>query len=386
MAFRIVTAVLCAGVVAAAFGQKGVPDLLYHGSKSTGDIRSTGLGGSGCALPEGALSAWRNPALPHAYCKDSQFKGLLTGLSYAQSGPVYDGSVVTFGGGYSMGKKGTVLNLYRYLKGGENQQTDYQAMVTYAGQMFEKSDKQGSVDYGANVRYEQANWRTHGWPDLYATHSDTTVPLVTGDTSFAPSYGSVLEKRVLLDVGFYQANVLNNLDFALVLRNLAGYVWRDARPSTTPRVDTVATDVDTVRGTVYDNEYKNTDDWIDGWYRSVTVGASFRSMLAKGKLVLRIPFELEVLGLFSREDNHTMFRCGLEAEIAQRVALRFGYAREPSVALLTEFRPGTSSPIRRGSMENENRISGGAGLRIRGLTIDGSFSSQAFGVGATFTY
>jgi hypothetical protein len=36
---------------------------------------------------------------------------------------------------------------------------------------------------------------------------------------------SIRDKRALLDIGFFQPHIFENMDFGLVIRNLLGYVW-----------------------------------------------------------------------------------------------------------------------------------------------------------------
>jgi hypothetical protein len=367
-------------IVAGAFAAKdGAVDLTYHASRPMGDPRASALAGAGLAMPGGALTVFTNPALVHSYCKAGKYKGMLSGASYGQYDPVYDGNVVTAGAGYYSGPKGTALNMYRYLQGAEDQQTDYQVIATYAGQMFEKSDKQGAVDYGINIRYEQANWNTYGLPwmrDSLWHERDSTWVLVNplDDSSNVPN-GSVLEKRLMMDIGFFQANIFENLDFGLALHNIAGYIWGTERPQPIAYRDSI--DDTTARtGTRYDTESRTTDRWIDSWYRRLSVGAVFHTRVWKDKLLLQIPLDLEFVGIFERgKHTHTLFRCGIEAVLSQRFAFRFGYGRQPDVVRIGE------------DPENINVFTGGLGVSIvKGLTIDGFIGLDQWGVGVSYTY
>jgi hypothetical protein len=44
--------------------------------------------------------------------------------------------------------------------------------------------------------------------------------------------GLVRDRRLLLDIGFFQENVWPNIDFGLTMRNLLGYVWSSENPDT----------------------------------------------------------------------------------------------------------------------------------------------------------
>ncbi len=356
--FLSLSAMLTLTAVAAGNASGGEnPDLLFHTGHAPADIRFAGLAGSGCALPTGVLSAFYNPALIHSVAKQSTINGLLTGLSYAQQTPMYDRHVVTLGAAYGGKEQGTVGNLYRYMQGDDEQQTDYQTMATYAGQLFDKSSDQGPVDYGVNIRYDQANWNTYGHPTLYSTlyaPGDTTVY-----DSSTVSRGNILEKRLLLDLGFYQSSIMNNLDFGLVLHNLFGYTWGEQRPTVESVYDSLGAD-SIVYGRRCTGEYHDIGGWIDSWYRRVTIGVLFHSILMEGNLVLRIPLDVEVIGLFNRDgpDRVWRFRCGAEATYRTHFVFRLGYARRPWLAEVG-VQP-----------ENAHRFTGGFALQLRSFTID----------------
>jgi len=370
-----------AAVAAAAWCQVGVPDLLFHADRpAMSDTRAAGMAGAGCALPGGPLTVYANPALVHSYGKGVGLHGLLSAASYAQLGPLYDGSVVTAGAGYYGDKKGTAVNMYRYLHGHDDDQTDYQTSVVYANQLFESGEKQGPVDIGIAMRYEQANWRVYGLPTLYKyTCEFDTVPERRASTytpvaTYPAGVGSVLEKRLLFDIGFFQPHITPNIDFALVLHNLFGYVWNE----TSPQVEGVSVEdtsgLDTA-GARYVYDYESTNGWIDGWYRRLTLGALFYSDIVKNKFMLRVPLDLEFIGLFQRGHvTHTMFRVGVEVEFRSMIFLRAGYGREPELLEITV------------DPENCNVVTGGLGFHYRGLTVEGCFGSSLWGLGVSFCY
>jgi hypothetical protein len=366
--------ILAVGVSA----QSGVPDLLFSGSRMMGDLRAGGMANAGSALESGALSVFANPALVHAYCRTNEYKGLVSGLSYGRTRPLYDKSLVTFGAGYHNETKGTVVNTYRYLEGNHETQTDYQAVVTYAGQLFRRNEDHGAVDFGINARYEQANWRTTGF-----TSFDTLVRPAGAQSTWdtlpgrdAVDDGRLLEKRLMFDLGFYQSSVANNLDFSLVLHNLVGYIWRDISPTVEYRaqIDEDTATADTI-AYAYNTDPYTTEGWMESWYRRLTVGIVLRSIVVPGKLTIRIPMDLEFAGLFDRDrPTHVMFRCGMEAELFKYVVLRGGYGRQPWYVQMGK------------GPENENVYGGGLGFHFRGLSIDGFLTNQEWGAGLSFNY
>lgn len=366
---------LCAGSVSAA--DEGFADLVYHSVRAPSDARLAAMAGSGSALRSGAMSVFVNPALCHAYAKMRRVRGLLAGITYAQQEPVYDGHVVTLGGGYATGDKGTIINLYRYVQGKPDVQTDYQVVASYGGQMFQKAEKQGAVDYGVNIRYEQSNWDSYDLPELY------TRRIVGGDTTFSDTSwvasNNRLEKRLAMDVGFFQADVITNLDFGLVLHNILGYRWGEERPQVVAEryldTDTLPPDTVLVDRLYYDNQYVNTDGWIESWYRRLTVGVAFSSFVFENRIELRVPADLELIGLFEGDrDTHLMFRCGIEADILTKVQLRFGYARQPR-------------RVERGvDPVNQHYFSGGLGVSVKWLNADLFIGKNEWGLGATVAY
>ncbi len=356
-------------------GQSGVPDLVFHGGRMMGDVRVGGMATSGSGLASGAFSVWSNPALVDAYCREQKLSGLVSGLSYAHSGSLYDGHVVSGGAGYHGEEKGTIVNMYRYLQGNGEPQTDYQSVITYAGQMFDRGERQGPVNYGVNIRYEQANWKTTGLPTLYSgwLPPDSTE-WQTYDSVAAPP-GSLLERRLMLDLGFFQSNILTNLDLGLVFHNLFGYVWREIRPTAVQTVSYHDVDTaDTVTWT-YRGDYRTENGWTDSWHRRMTVGLAFHSNVLPGRLAVRVPLDVEFVGLFERErETHVMFRCGAEVELKEILILRGGYGREPD---LVEY---GRNP------KNEHVYGGGLGVRWRGLHVDAFLTNREWGFGASFDY
>jgi hypothetical protein len=174
---------------------------------------------------------------------------------------VYDKHGVVAGGAYRNPKGGTVANIYRYLQGDEGTQTDYQVLAGYSGQLFPRSANQGAVTYGINVRYEQVNWdRLHLAPcsTWYVVDQE---PYPHG--SSVVDEGNATQKRLLLDLGFYQKEVMNNLDFGVVAHNLFGYIWHEERPYVAEVFyDSIAggTDSGYVAGCRYVNQYRSYDD------------------------------------------------------------------------------------------------------------------------------
>jgi hypothetical protein len=116
---------------------------------------------------------------------------------------------------------------------------------------------------------------------------------------------------------------------------------------------------------------------MDGYYRRLTIGGAFHSNIVKGKVDLVIPADLEFLGLFDQSDPRNtavMFRCGIEANIVDRVALRFGYGREP-------YR------VERGTTPtNRNVFTGGAGFHYKGIGADAYIATSGWGAGASLNF
>ena len=339
------------------------------------------LGDAGIALPVDISGAMINPALLYSYRRSIEDVHGSVMVGYGRDS-VYDRHILPAGVSYSTAE-GSMGFFYRFLQNSSEMKQN-EMTLNISGQLAGTSDEQGAVDFGLNIRFENFDWPERpleGLPSNMITR-DSSGHLTVDTIGYSEKYtGNISENRLLFDIGFFQANVWPNTDFGLTLRNLFGYTWTKENPvigytdhDTVP--DSTKTDSVVVRSYYYKDKTSKSKSWTDGKYRTLAAGIVYRIEMAGGNLVLSLPLDIEVLGLF---DKNTKTRLtvhgGIQAKISQRFNLRIGYSRAPG-------------PIKTGLKEikNLNVFTGGAGISIAPVTLDFYISDQAFGATAGFDY
>lgn len=325
------------------------------------------LGDATVANPEDLLCGLDNPALVYGYFdkkKASKF-GMVAGYSRDS---LFDKHVIPFGIAYS-NSEAAIGGFYRGLFT-ETEKQQHEAVVNISGKLasplIDESgyESMGQVDIGVNIRYVWYNW-------------DSRV-LIPSDTMLKPvSNAAIHQKRLLFDVGLYQGDVSPNLDFALTLRNIFGYVWQKENPVIKDSVAvTIINATDTLRDTL--SRYTYTDakskGWINNEYRALTIGIVYHVNKSSQSWQLHLPIDLEMFGLFNKKvKNQYVFRGGLSATIRDHFSVRIGYSRAPG-------------PIQSGwkEIKKMNVFTGGAGLSINPFTLDFFLSDEAFGTTLRF--
>jgi hypothetical protein len=246
------------------------------------------------------------------------------------------------------------------------------------------------VNYGLNIRYDKLEWQTGPFDTLWSLHTYRNPADPRIISSIDSSYDTALEgnierQRLVLDLGFYQDNIGQGLDFGLTFHNLIGYVWSNETPSSSnihwdslvARIDSPS-DSDTVASldsNWYTQEESSFKTWIPSHNRRITAGFAFHKELLQDKAFVYLPVDFEIFNLFDRSVNtHVAFRTGLEVWMKERYCLRFGYARAPE-----EF------PEKPGDLSNENIFSGGAGVRASAFGADLYIRRSAWGLTTTLS-
>lgn len=332
---------------------------------------------AGIALPTGIFSGLINPALTFSnhQCMN-QYNGNVS-AGYGQDS-IFNRYILPAGLTYST-DEGSMGLFCRFMKG-EKSISQQEIVINFAGQMFTKSDNQGSVDFGMNFRFEKMVWenRPAQLQHFFANDSGEWIKEGSPETFSTSQNNSIRDKRALLDIGFFQPGILENIDFGLVVRNLLGYVW------TYGNSDTVF--YDTLRNSLgidsamektisFTNNKSSSRGWTGGINRTLTTGFTYHAAIGN-KMQLNIPLDFEFRGLFNKNiKNRCFFRGGLEADIAGHVMLRFGYARAPG-RLRSTWQ----------EIKNINIFTGGAGMRISSVSFDLYATSHAFGLNGSFNY
>jgi|GEM_PF-4751940 len=285
---------------------------------------SQSLGGAGTAMPKGGMQGLVNPALT-ASCKSS---GSIA-AGYGRD-DVFDKTALPFGAVIT-DNNGAMGFYYRFLDGNTGRVND--AAINFSGTLFQSSGTQGDVDLGINARYEHSVW-----PYIYDDENLNNTKLRSSS--------------LLLDVGFYQPQVMENLDFALVFRNLTGYSWSEVEGD------------------------EKTKGRISSRHRTVVVGCVYTLGFMGGNLLFLLPVDIEMNNLFKKSlPNRYTLRTGVEGRLGSSYTVRFGYAHAPEdpMELITDFSP-------------KNLFFGGVGVFVNPLQIDFFTGKNEWGITATWFY
>jgi hypothetical protein len=369
---------LLLAIAVSTFAQQGI-DLVFVTQRNFTSACLKALGDAGIALPGDISMGQNNPALLFSSCKsqgkgivslgygrDSLFNRHLLPISYAH--PKNDGA---FGG------------FYRF-QSGDGGLSQHEFTINFSGQLSDKVDVQGAVDYGVNIRYETMKDERHEKQQLpierrIIDRNGTSAFLSTIDSVACQYDGAAGARRCIVDIGFYQPDIMENVDFGLVIRNVIGYQWKKEHPfvawADSALRDTVITG-DTLsvvqRTYTFRDVTRKKKAWLPGKYRTLTLGALYRP--SNAPMQLFFPIDLEILGLFDTKiKNGFIFRGGVGAQLNEAFTLRIGYARQPKTILegVTTFK-------------NANIFTGGAGLAVAKMRFDCYFSQGAFGVTAVY--
>lgn len=334
------------------------------------------LADAGIALPDNISSGLINPALTFSnHHTKLNSSGTLSG-GYGQDS-IFNKHIIPVGITYST-DEGTLGLFYRYLKSTDDL-LQHEAVINIAGQLFTNSEDQGAVDFGVNLRFEKMTWNNRPSQRSIFFPDDTgkfTIENELQPPSDLP-VGYIRDKRVLIDIGFYQPRVWNNIDFGLTLRNIIGYVWSNGNTESV-HLDTLQSASGSDSAIVKDISFTGPGESSRGWTNSkdriLSAGIVYHCDL--GKIQLNIPIDLEVLGLFDKGmKNRFLFKGGMEAKIGQYIALRFGYSRMPGLVKTTME-----------EIKNVNVFTGGGGLRISALAVDFYLAQNVFGTTVSFDY
>lgn len=375
----------------------GKEDVFFASQHSAYDVRAAGTARAGVAIPGGIGSASTNPALPRAYARGLDLKGLMASAGYGRL-PVFDRHVVPAAIAFNSEEYGLFGLCGRYLDGG-TQQRQYELSVVYSGRMFDKSMDQGAVDFGVAIRYERMRWMYTGLDTLFSRHfsrsTDSEIGFVNDsiwpDTQ-VPSHGYLFQQRLILDVGLYQAKISDRVDFGVVFHNVLGRYWNQERPQVKSNVtdeqkahvyDEQGIPFDRVDEYVLETHYSDTmskvsSDWLASNHRRITAGIAFTTPILDDKVWLVVPVDLEMIGIFDRSfKTRFLFRSGVEAVIQERFAARLGYAREPEDVMRGD---GDDFP------KYSNVLTAGAGVIFSPVAIDFAVARSRWLVSVSVVY
>ncbi|MBN1760237.1 MAG: hypothetical protein JW863_18055 [Chitinispirillaceae bacterium] len=371
----ILTAVILIATVTAQS-----PDYTFMTQRSFTSSLLKSLGDAGTALAGDISMGLYNPSLFYSSLKNG--RGAVA-AGYGRDS-LFNRHIMPVAFGYTSGK-GAMGGYYRFLGGDKVHQNEM--TVNFSGVLFENADVQGAVDMGINFRFEKMVLDIDDIREMpverYRIDTAGNVHRIgTVDSTPEERSGRAEVKRFALDMGFFQPNFLEHLDFGLVLRNLLGYTWHRESPRMISSDSTIA---DSVSGTDtvarFDRHYRFIDEegytrsWFPGRYRSLLLGVVYR-LEPSASISLFFPVDMELMGLFDRKVKTAfVFRGGASVLINRMVALRVGYAREPKTILegLTSFK-------------NAHVFTGGAGIFVSSVSLDFFLSQKSFGFTAGYRF
>ena len=355
-----------------------------HSSNS----RYAGLSNAGVAIPEPVTGAVLNPSLVHAWHFNNETRYSASAAFERDS--VFSRYIISTGESWYINEKTTLGTVYRNLK---NSDDHYQNEVTLcvAGRLFDKTFNQGAVNLGFNVRFESVNWETglDSLPIVQKMFDDSGIIIPESTTTigkYKSSFNSHFDKdkRLLFDLGFFQDNIFQGLDFGLTFHNLLGFTWLSDKPVIKHKADTTYdTLTDTIPQSLIDSSY-HVAEWKDSKgrnkkvYKRMTVGLAYHANIIQNRVLILIPFDLEFIGLFDKKQKMKLgLHTGLEVWLTEKIGVRFGYALSPNYISGT---PGTIT------LESEHIFSGGASARFEHLSFDVYIQGQNWGVGSTVAF
>jgi len=319
------------------------------------------LGDAGIAYPNDILCGLQNPALIYSFFEQGKASNASIAAGYGRDS-LFDNSIIPAGVAFK-NKSGAMGFFYRGLFA-EQSKMQNEAILNFSGMLSGSSvdgkgnTEMGQVDFGVNIRYEWFVWKKR--------------PLGGIDLLELIDNGVLRQKRLLLDIGLYQSNVSNNLDFAMTMQNLLGYIWTEENPVVRDStVVTYLTSGDSVISHVpyYYRADVTSKGWIKNEYKALTFGIVYHINPGSVSWVVDLPIDFEMLGLFNKKvKNQYIFKGGIAATIQNHFSFRLGYSRTPG-------------PIRSGwkEIKGMNVFTGGAGISIDPVTLDLYLSDEVFG-------
>jgi hypothetical protein len=354
-------------------------DLVFRPQQNFTSARLKALGDAGVAYSGDISMGQNNPALLFSSCKDQE-NGMIV-VGYGRDS-LFNRHIMPLSFAHT-NAEGAIGGFYRF-QSGDCGLVQHEFTANFSGQLFDKADVQGAVDFGINVRYEIMKDKRHESRPLTVERytvdrNGTSTYRSTIDTVSGEYNGNAGIRRCIADIGFYQPDIMDRLDFGLVIRNLIGYQWKKQNPYVVAADsvvgDTIVTgDTLTVinRNHSFRYETKKGKAWLPGRYRTLTIGVLYRSV--NGPIQLLFPVDIEIMGLFDGKiKNSFVFRGGVAAQVNDAFTIRLGYARKPKTII-----EGVNL------IKNVNVFTGGAGLIVAQVAFDCYFSQDAFGVTAGF--
>lgn len=366
------------------FATVNEPDWIFITQRNFTSALLKGQGDAGIAFPGGISLGTVNPALFYSPGTQSGSKGQGFTAGYGRDS-LFNRHIIPLGATYRSGNS-VMAGFYRFLSGDAGS-TQHEFTGNLSGQLFSEANRQGAVDFGINIRIEQmVDTHSKQFPitKRIITQTNNAPRIQTIDSTTETALFSQHQRRMIVDIGFFQKSILQNLDFGLTIRNLLGYAWSREEPFTVTtdsalqKTDstqhTTQFEVQYVRTTTLRNAPNASKGWFQKRYRTLLLGIDFHSSI--GAVLLDFPCDLEILGMFdSQITTRYNFKGGVAAKMNELLTIRLGYARAPGTI-----------PRNFTSLKNINIFSAGAGVLIAPVSCDFYLSQGTFGLTIGYMY
>ncbi|HLV31633.1 MAG TPA: hypothetical protein VKY57_08715 [Chitinispirillaceae bacterium] len=361
-----------------ALSQKA--DLLFTTQNSYTSAASAGLGNAGIAVLSDISGGLVNPALVFSNGRSKSEPHGSISVGFGRDS-VFNRYILPAGISYSTNEG--ALGLFYRTMSGKNRMDQHDITVNLSGQLFSESHGKGPVDFGVNFRYERFTWKNRSLEPLHTwqlTVDSAGNKQIKGTENIEPysEKGTMSENRFLTDIGFFQKDAWNNIDFGLTLRNLFGYIRTEKNPVlfTIDSTDTVSADsAIEFRKENYENKTSKTKGWSQKQHRTVSIGTNYHINF-ENQVTLSIPMDLEIYGLLDKKTKKRfIFQCGIQVSISERFHIRGGYNRGPG-DLIEDI----------AELEYKNIFTGGAGIDINPISFDFFLCKDHFGLNAVYHY
>ncbi len=352
-------------------------DLIFTPQRSFFCAAQKGLGDAGIALPSGLSAGILNPALVNVYRKEVRETHGSICAGFGRDS-LYNMLMLPFAISYSA-DDGSAALFYRHLSG-DSKLSHNEFTFNLSGLVSPGGQDQGAVDFGVNIHLQSIKFNNRELDPLFSVtryldtlhrRNNDTITNTTTDKIL----GELKQTNLILDIGFFQAQVLQNVDFGLTLRNVTGFSWRTAKPFVQRSSDTLNDSI-IVDSLQYIYKEQKKGQWLHRKYRTLSTGITWHADIKPESFTLILPLDLEILGLFDKKIKNTfVFHGGIEALIINRFSLRFGYSRSPGI-LMKGF----------SQIKNLNFFTGGGGVHIDPIVFDFYISHNVFGTNLSFDY
>jgi len=358
-------------------------NLQFETQRHPANLRFAGLANTGTAIPDAPSSVMINPALIHSwhYLNSTKYSGEF----FFERDSLFSRYIISTCGSSYINDKMTFGVLYRALKKDGNYYSN-EMVFNYSGRLFDKSMNQGAVNIGINIRYETLKWkqpldslqiRRYTYNDSGKIINDSILK----NYPPSPFLNTFDERRILFDLGFFQGNIFDGLDFGLVFYNLFGYKWLSENPVAEKILitDTTTKDSIVIDSAFYADKWQKTNEKINRSYKRMRIGLAYHNNLISENFSFLIPFDLEFIGIFDKKQKtKTGLHTGIELWLfSNKICFRFGYAFSPEHIYGL---PGTLA------VKNVNIFSGGMSIIFNHISFTLYLHKFNWGIGSVISF